>query len=168
MWNFLSLKNKYFIEPFEDSEKEFIEQKYKRISKEYLQMMNYFLIACGIIPIFIAFLYYIFSLKRLTFLYVFIIGFSFMILFFIVIATIYYFYQVFSIYKDNTHQLKVTEHCIIIEKKYMSLNQSFHFYLDSEIKLSIEVSESDFQYYNLGDEINIEYSQYSKEYFGFY
>lgn len=56
----------------------------------------------------------------------------------------------------------------ITEKKYMPQNDSYYFYLDSPTKLSIEVSQDDYRKLDIGDEINIEFGRYSKEYFGYY
>ena len=36
------------------------------------------------------------------------------------------------------------------------------------VKYSIEVTENDFNLFNLGDEINIEYTTFSKEFLGYY
>jgi hypothetical protein len=69
---------------------------------------------------------------------------------------------------DVKHQQKIIESVEIIQKKFMPQNQSFHFYIKSQIKMSIEVTQDDFLKFEEGDEINIEYSKYSKEYFGYF
>jgi len=56
-----------------------------------------------------------------------------------------------------------------IEKKvFVASNNTHHFYIDSAIKISIEVSADDFNKYSIGDEVYIEYATYSKQYFGYF
>ena len=55
-----------------------------------------------------------------------------------------------------------------IMKKVAVAGGSFHFYIESPVKLSIEVSESDFGAYREGDEICIEFAENSQHYFGYF
>jgi hypothetical protein len=73
-----------------------------------------------------------------------------------------------DIRKDLNEKTKIVESSLITEKKFMPLNNTYHFYLDNAFKYSIEVSEDDFHRFEVNDEINIEYATYSKEYFGYY
>jgi hypothetical protein len=67
--------------------------------------------------------------------------------------------------KRNTKTIEITH---IKKKKYMPQNKSYHFYLESVNKLSIEVSRSDFYMLNEGDEVTIQYTTWSKYYLGHY
>ena len=51
---------------------------------------------------------------------------------------------------------------------YQFQNNTYHFYVDSLVKLSIEVDEIFYHSNRPGDEINIEYAQYSHEFFGYF
>lgn len=73
-----------------------------------------------------------------------------------------------NIYKDLRQKTKIIEHVTIQKKTYIPHNSSYHFYLDSIQKLSIEVSHSDFDSLQEGDEINIEYSKNAGVYFGYF
>jgi len=73
-----------------------------------------------------------------------------------------------KIKKDLKEKTKFVESSLITEKKYMPLNNTWHFYVSSVFKYSIEVSEEDFHHFEVNDEVNIEYSRYSKEYFGYF
>lgn len=156
------------IEPLEADEKDFIAKKYKRLSKTYMMVMNKMLIACGIIPLIISLLYFILSDSREFYIKVFIIGISYMLCFFVFIATIYYFYSLYNPYKDNKYNTKTIERCIINDKKYMGLNNTYHLYLNSKVKYTIEIDKHYFDNMEVGDEINIEYSTYDKELLGYY
>ena len=63
---------------------------------------------------------------------------------------------------------KTIEQTAIYRKQFVESNNTYHFFLRSTFKLSIEVSEEDYSNYDEGDEINIEYSTYSKNYFGYF
>ncbi len=63
---------------------------------------------------------------------------------------------------------KTIEKTEIDRKQFVEMNNTYHFYLKSASKLSIEVSKDDFDLYREGDEINIEYSTFSKIYFGYF
>lgn len=69
---------------------------------------------------------------------------------------------------DCREKMKIIERTTISRKVFMKGVGSCHFYLNSGTKLSIEVQPKDFSFFEIGDEINIEYSRNAKEYFGYY
>jgi hypothetical protein len=73
-----------------------------------------------------------------------------------------------KIRRDLRQKLKVVERVMIERKTFLPHNNTFHFYLNSPEKLSIQVEEQDFMMLQEGDEINIEYSQNAKVYFGYF
>jgi hypothetical protein len=70
--------------------------------------------------------------------------------------------------KDIRIGRKTVEQTIVSRKMFIESNNTYHFYLNSTFRLSIEVSKEDYENYAEGDEINIEYSSYSKNYFGYF
>lgn len=70
--------------------------------------------------------------------------------------------------KDIDQNVKVIDPVVIIRKRFMDINNTYYFYLRSRVKTSIEVSQQDYHQYQEGDEINIEYSKFGKEYFGYF
>lgn len=91
------------------------------------------------------------------------------ILVIIFFSSIYsYWMTVRKIALDTKKKNKIVERTRILKKVFMPQTKTFHFYLDSKCRLSIEVNASDYSLYQEGDEINIEYSQYSGEYFGYF
>lgn len=73
-----------------------------------------------------------------------------------------------KIRKDLRQKVKVVERVMIERKTFLPHNNTFHFYLNSREKLSIQVEEADFMLLQEGDEINIEYSKNAKVYFGYF
>lgn len=70
--------------------------------------------------------------------------------------------------KDLEQKIKIVERVIIRKKTFLPHNNTFHFYLNSAQKLSIQVEEHDFNSLSEGDEINIEYSKNAGVYFGYF
>ena len=67
--------------------------------------------------------------------------------------------------KDKTKTIEVTH---VKSKKYMPQNKTYHFYLLTPNKMSIEVTQAEFYQLNEGDEVTIEYTTCSKFYLGHY
>ncbi|MES2478895.1 MAG: hypothetical protein V4561_07400 [Bacteroidota bacterium] len=73
-----------------------------------------------------------------------------------------------KIKKDIRQKIKIVERVMITKKTFLPHNNTFHFYLNSLQKLSIQVDEEDFMTLSEGDEINIEYSKNAGIYFGYF
>lgn len=63
---------------------------------------------------------------------------------------------------------KTIEQSHITRKQYMPQNKSYHFYIDSPNRLSIEVSQDDFYHMDEGDEVSIEYTTHAKIFLGYF
>lgn len=70
--------------------------------------------------------------------------------------------------RDIRSGYKTVEQTHIDRKHFVEANNTYHFYLKSTFRLSVEVSKEDFDAYREGDEINIEYSTFSRIYFGYF
>jgi len=70
--------------------------------------------------------------------------------------------------KDIKQCTKTIETIHVVRKTYIANTKSYYFYIDSRVKLSIEVSEADFFRFGEGDEMNVEYATYSKEFLGYF
>lgn len=153
-------------------ELEFIERRYRSESKIYMRTMNVMLVLGTLAPLIfcIGALFFMpaddVSLPRLYRMYF--IGLLAMLLFVGLIAFVSYREKLLDYQKDKKHKCKVIELTNVSQKKYMKLNNTYHFYLTTPNKYTIEVAPADFEKWQLGDEISIEYSQYAKEYFGYY
>jgi hypothetical protein len=69
---------------------------------------------------------------------------------------------------DISRRSKTIETNKITKKLFVPTSNSFHFYLDSASRLSIEVNRDDYELLCEGDEVNLEYSTYSREYLGYF
>jgi len=70
--------------------------------------------------------------------------------------------------KDLRQQTKTIEKVLITKKTFLPHNNTYHLYIDSVYRLSIQVEWWFFELRNEGDEINIEYSTNAKIYFGYF
>lgn len=152
----------------EEAEVNFMRLKYEKGAKLYMKIMNFLLVTAGVVPLLVATGYFIYTRDPDMFLFQFVTWLSVMVVFFIVIATIYYLHELLYLYLDIKYRTKTIERCLITEKKYMSINNTYHFIINSNIRYSLEVSENDYLAFEVGDEINIEYSTWLKEFFGYY
>lgn len=69
---------------------------------------------------------------------------------------------------DLSHRIKVIERTRITRKQFMPQNNTYYFYIDSAVKLSIEVAQEDYHRLDQGDELNIEYAARSLIYLGYF
>lgn len=69
---------------------------------------------------------------------------------------------------DLKNRTKTIETTHIRNKRYMPQNKTYHFYLESLNRMSIQVTQAEFYALNIGDEVTIEYTSYSKFYLGHY
>jgi|GEM_PF-314579 len=95
-------------------------------------------------------------------------GMGFLLLLLLVASYISYNRTLKQLLKDIRSGYKTIEKTEIDRKQFIAANRTYHFYLKSTFRLSIEVSKEDFELYREGDEINIEYSTRSRIYFGYF
>jgi hypothetical protein len=69
---------------------------------------------------------------------------------------------------DIKTRTKTIELSHITRKQYMPQNKSYHFYIDSPNRMSIEVSQDDFYHMDEGDEVSIEYTTHAKIFLGYF
>ena len=69
---------------------------------------------------------------------------------------------------DIKYRTKTIEISHITRKLYIATKNACYFYIDSRVKLSIEVSVADYERLNEGDEVAIEYTTHSKQYLGYF
>jgi len=69
---------------------------------------------------------------------------------------------------DIRDRTKTIERNHITKKLHLRSKDAYYFYIDSAIKLSIEVKHEDYLLMDVGDEVCIEYTSHSKEYLGYF
>jgi Ca2+/Na+ antiporter len=156
------------IEPLEEDERAFIQKKRDTESKAYMYTMNRMLVIAFIVPLFVAIVYYIVTVQISDLVQVYFIGLIFLLLFFALVAWLSYRHKLMKYKNDLKKGTKCIERVTIQSAQYMPQNNTYHFYIDSIVKLSIEVDEIFYHSNHPGDEINIEYAQFSHEFFGYF
>ena len=162
------MNNHFRIEPLEEDELAFLQKKHDKESKAYMYGMNMLLLASILLPVFVGIVYYVRLHRTDLMVRSFLYALSLTLLFFTIVSFFSYRRSLFGLKKDIRLSTKIVESCLITEKKFMALNNTWHFLLNSAFKYSIEVSEADYERFAVNDEINIEYTRYSYEYFGYF
>jgi hypothetical protein len=156
------------LEPLEEEELLFLQQRSDKESKEFMFAMNVLLKAAVIIPLIAAIFYYVrFESTKMMF-QAFLYALAITTILITIAGISSYFRSLHALRKDLKEKNKTIESALITEKKYMALNNTWHFYTTSPVKYSIEVSEDDYHRFEVNDEINLEYGRHSLEYFGYH
>ena len=160
------------LEPLNFDELEFLERRYRSESKIFMRGINVLLILAAIAPLVVCIVLLFLNRSEQNTLrnmyQIYFLGLTFMLGFVGMIAILSYRVKVRAYYKDTQGKMKVVEQANITQKKYMKLNGTYHFYLSSNVMYTIEVSAQDYERWQLGDEINVEYAEFSEEYFGYF
>jgi len=152
----------------EEDEVAFITKLHAKESRGFMFGLNLMLAAVVLISFIVAMVYYIRFERTDIMLKAFLYALCISIMFFVIVSLLSYKRALLNVRKDLNEKTKIIESCLITEKKFMPLNNTFHFYINSTFKYSIEVDVVDFRRFEVNDEINIEYSTYSREYFGYF
>lgn len=163
---------RFTIEPMATAELEFVHAKYEKDMALYKRFMNYLMyFTLGLSIIFMVVHEVIprpddWDPKEHPnyFIYVFI----FFVIFNILVGWIGYQYSLSKLWRDYEQQQKTIEKVAIIRKFQDIHGQEFLFEIDSAVKNILTVSAQDFEFYDAGDEINIEYACHSKEFFSYF
>ncbi len=155
-------------EPLNAEERTFLRKKEWRERKQFLKVIRAMLLLCFLIP-------FLFSWYRaiedvpdpFSYSYYF-LGVLILVCFSGTIVWVVYSSNLRKLQTDIRKNKKTVEQVRITRKQYMKVNNTFYFYLNSPVKLSIEVSAEDYSRMEEGDEINIEYTPESKFYLGYY
>lgn len=70
--------------------------------------------------------------------------------------------------QDLKYTDKTIEQVHVLQKKFMPQNKSFHVFIPSDVRMSVEVNETFFNQIQPGDEMSIEYSRYGEIYLGYF
>ncbi len=162
--------NSILEDDFDEQELQFIQKLLQDSKKDVWRVFLLSLVFSVLIPIPISLLYN--ALKKIPtpelFFETYFISF-FALLFFTGIVIFFLFeIRLKNLLKDVKQKIKLVEQVQITQKKYIPFSDSYHFYISSTTKLSIEVSKKTYDTFELNDELNIEYSKYAKEYFTYF
>jgi hypothetical protein len=164
----VSLGLQRYTEPLEFDELIFLERKESVERRQYYRVYQLLMLFSFIIP-FIGSWYRVTenSPSAFSFFKFFV---SSGILVFISTFATYASYYVYhrKMQLDIKYRTKTIETNRITRKLHISTKSTYHFYIDSAIKLSIEVAYGDYMRLKEGDEVSIEYTTHSQLYLGYF
>lgn len=164
--------NDYYIEPLQASELDFLQKKAKKQTFVYRRILYIMLIGAVLISFAGAWQNVqqgrlleqvtVFSWKYygITLLSI--------VLLFLLLMRLVAMKDLYFLRKDIKQKSKIVERVLIERKTFLPHNNTFHFYINSALQISIQVSEFDFNAFEEGDELCIEYSRNAGIYFGYF
>jgi len=164
----VALELERYIEPLDAGELEFLEQKESKDRKLYYKIFQFLMFLSFIISYAVAWIRalggraHAFSPLR------FFISVGVLLSLSLIATFIVYCFDLRRVQKDIAGKTKTVEINHVMRKAYFPAKSAYYFYIDSKIKLSIEVSYEDFTRMAEGDEVCIEYTTHSKEYLGYF
>lgn len=156
-------------ERMSEDEIEFLKRRYIKESKNFYTGMKWLLVAILMMPFLVLLVHrYYDGNDGLSDKEVWLYAQLIMMAIYIFALAITYFRLLHPYVQDLKLQEKVVETVLILEKKFMPQNNTYHFYINSEPTYSIEVDQDTFLYYHIQDAINIEYTRHSEIYLGYF
>jgi glucan phosphoethanolaminetransferase (alkaline phosphatase superfamily) len=157
-----------YSEPLEQEELAFLMKKERKERNQYFKLIKWLMVFCFLCPFAVAWMKAIEGAED-PFSYITYFGGVFFLACFAGSGTYFvYYYNLRKIQSDIRHKTKTIERAHITRKQFMPHNNTYHFYIDSPNRLSIEVTAIDFHRLDKGDELSIEYTTYSKLYLGYF
>ena len=164
----MSLELQRYTEPLDNSELSFLIKKEQKDRKQYYRVFDLLMVLSFIIPFagawykaydgapnaFSALRYFLSVAGLLS----------------VFSLSIYVTYRI-NLYKvqlDIRDRIKTIETNHITRKVSIATSNTCYFYIDSKVKLSIEVSANDYERMKEGDEVSIEYATHSGLYLGYF
>ena len=164
----MALELARYTEPLETEELKFLERKESK-ERTYFYMVFKFLMFLSFIIPFAGAWYRAYDGKTNAFSpfkFFFIAGILLVIS--LVFTYLYYRFSLGKVRLDIAGKTKTIEISHVTRKVYFPSKSAYYLYVDSSIKLSIEVSYEDYLRMKEGDEVCIEYTTHSKEYLGYF
>ncbi len=157
-----------YLEPLQEDERAFLKKKETRDRRQLYRTVRIIILICFILPFGMAWGTAIAGLSNPFSYGKYFTGVG--VLLFLTTGGVFMAYRsnLYRIYQDLHQGTKTVERTIVTKKRFMPHTNTCYFYLDSPEKLSIEVSPADYEQWDVGDEVNIEYSTHAKAYFGYF
>ena len=152
-----------YNEPMEHDELSFLVRKEEKERTQLYKFTKVILWICFLLPFAIAWFRAISGATNPFAYRYYFLSVGFLLCFSALCIYISYRRTLYHIREDIRYGTKTVEYTRITRKQYMPHTNTFYFYLDSPNKLSIEVKEQDYNSKEQGDELNIEYTTYSKQ-----
>jgi hypothetical protein len=157
-----------YIEPLNADELAFLKRKETRDRRQFFKVLRILLPICFGLPFATAWGKAIAGMENPFSFVGYFIGVAVLLFLTLGGAVLAYRSNLYKLHLDLQHGTKTIERTTITRKRFMPQTNTCFFYLDSPVKLSVEVSPQYFERLAAGDELNIEYATYSKAYFGYF
>ena len=157
-----------YLEPLTADERAFLVRKETRDRRQFYRVMRVLLPICFALPFAMAWGKAIAGLPNPFSYASYFIGVGVLLFLTLGGAFLAYRSNLWLLHQDLRSNTKTIERATITRKRFMPQTNTCFFYLDSPVKLSVEVSAQYFDRLDAGDELNIEYATYSKAYFGYF
>jgi len=157
-----------YIEPLDIEELKFLERKESKERSQYYKVFELLMILSFIIP-FAGAWYRAYDGAPNAFSYTKFFFTAGILLFISCFATyVTYRINLRKVQLDIRDKTKTIEISHVTRKLQIPAKNAYHLYIDSTIKLSIEVSYDDYVRLGEGDEVCIEFTTHSREYLGYF
>lgn len=157
-----------YNEPLENDELAFLVKKEQKERGQYFKLIKWIMTFCFLCPFVVAWFRAMDGAEDPFSYAAYFLGVFYLVCFSGGGTYVAYFYNLRKIQSDIRHKTKTIERAHITRKQFVPHNNTYHFYIDSPNKLSIEVTAIDFHRLDKGDELSIEYTTYSKMYLGYF
>lgn len=157
-----------YFEPLQEEERAFLLRKETQDRRQFFKVLQVVLVLCFILPFGMAWGEAIAGRPNPFSFKLYFIGVAALMGLTIGAAFVSYRSNLYLLHRDLRANTKTIERTTISRKYVMQPTQKRYFYINSKTRLSMEVSEEDFDNFEVGDEVNIEYASYSKSYFGYF
>jgi hypothetical protein len=157
-----------YLEPLNADERAFLQRKETRDRRQLYKVLRVLLPICFVLPFAMAWGKAIAGVPNPFSYLSYFTGVGVLLFLTLGGTAIAYRSNLYLLHQDLRHNTKTIERATITRKRFMPQTNTCFFYLDSPVKLSIEVSPQYFERLSAGDELNIEYATYSKAYFGYF
>jgi hypothetical protein len=144
------------LEPLEPDELDFLTQRYLTTARQFYALMRYLIVAVIFVPV-----------SDFTNQQIWLCGQATTLGLFLLAYLTGYLHSIRPYQLELKQKQKIVETTIITEKKFMAINNTYHFYI-SEPMYSIEVEPDAYNQYDTNDEINVEYLPHTKIYLGYF
>ena len=164
----MSLDLVKYREPLDKDELAFLRRKEEKERKQLFQIAKVFMVLCFVCPFVVAWFRALDGQEHPFSMVQYFLGVLFLMVFSMTGIYWGYYHNLRKVQQDIRFQTKTVERTFITRKQYMPRSNAYFFYLSSAVKLSIEVQEYDYRRLDTGDEVNIEYTTFSKLYLGYF
>lgn len=159
---------KHYTEPLAAKELDFLKQKEAKDRVLYYKIYKILMTISFVIPFATSWVRAIEGQEAAFSIFRYFLNTAMLLIIFSITIYFTYRYNLRRVQRDIREGTKTVEVNRIKRKAFFPSSDTYYFYIDSKIKLSIEVSSADYARLDEGDEVCIEYSTHSRHYIGYF